>query len=49
MKTTLAQWRALQAVVDEGSFARASLALNRSQSSVSYAVSRLEESLGFHC
>lgn len=46
MKTTLAQWRALQAVVDEGGFARASEVLNRSQSSVSYAVSRLEEALG---
>lgn len=46
MKTTLAQWRALQAVIDEGGFARAAQALNRSQSSVSYAVSRLEENLG---
>lgn len=46
MKTTLAQWRALQAVVDEGGFAQASRVLNRSQSSVSYAISRLEDSLG---
>ncbi|MDQ2069095.1 LysR family transcriptional regulator [Natronospira bacteriovora] len=46
MKTTLAQWRALQAVVDHGGFAQAAAVLNRSQSSVSYAVGRLEESLG---
>lgn len=45
-RTTLAQWRALQAVVDEGSFAAAAEALGRSQSSVSYAVSRLEELTG---
>lgn len=45
-KTTLAQWRALQAVVDEGGFAAAAEVLGRSQSSVSYAVSRLEEVLG---
>jgi len=45
-KTSLSQWRALKAVVDEGGFAKASEALNRSQSSVSYAVSRLEEHLG---
>ncbi len=46
MKTTLAQWRALQAVVDAGGFAQAAESLSRSQSSVSYAVSRLEEALG---
>ncbi|MEA5445578.1 LysR family transcriptional regulator [Gammaproteobacteria bacterium AB-CW1] len=46
MKSNLAQWRALQAVVDEGGFARAAEKLNRSQSSVSHAVARLEESLG---
>lgn len=46
MKTTLAQWRSLQAVVDEGGYAQASAVLNRSQSSVSYSVARLEEALG---
>ncbi|MCP1727021.1 DNA-binding transcriptional LysR family regulator [Natronospira proteinivora] len=45
-KTTLAQWRSLQAVVDEGGYAQAAEVLNRSQSSISYAVARLEESLG---
>ena len=45
-KTTLEQWAVLAAVVDEGGFAQAALALNRSQSAVSYAVARLQESLG---
>jgi DNA-binding transcriptional LysR family regulator len=45
-KTTLEQWAVLAAVVTEGSFAQAALTLNRSQSAVSYAVARLQESLG---
>lgn len=45
LRVTLDQWLALQAVVDQGSFARAAEHLNRSQSSVSYAISRIEESL----
>jgi DNA-binding transcriptional LysR family regulator len=45
-KTTLEQWTVLAAVVDEGGFAQAALALNRSQSAVSYAIARLQESLG---
>jgi DNA-binding transcriptional LysR family regulator len=44
-KTTLEQWAVLAAVVDEGGFAQAALVLNRSQSAVSYAVARLQESL----
>jgi DNA-binding transcriptional LysR family regulator len=44
-KTTLEQWAVLAAVVDEGGFAQAALALNRSQSAVSYAIARLQESL----
>ncbi|HEY2683339.1 MAG TPA: LysR family transcriptional regulator [Steroidobacteraceae bacterium] len=44
--TTLEQWAAFAAVVDEGSFAQAALALNRSQSSVSYNMARLQEALG---
>jgi DNA-binding transcriptional LysR family regulator len=44
-KTTLEQWAVLAAVVDEGGFAQAALAMNRSQSAVSYAVARLQESL----
>jgi DNA-binding transcriptional LysR family regulator len=45
-KTTLEQWAVLAAVVDEGGFAQAASALNRSQSAVSYSVARLQESLG---
>jgi DNA-binding transcriptional LysR family regulator len=44
-KTTAEQWAVLAAVVDEGGFAQAAAALNRSQSAVSYAVARLQESL----
>lgn len=44
-RTTLEQWAALQAVIDEGSFARAAEALNKSQSSVSYALKGLQEQL----
>src|ERR1700728_2237066 len=45
-KTSLEQWAVLAAVVDEGGFAQAAAALNRSQSAVSYSVARLQESLG---
>jgi DNA-binding transcriptional LysR family regulator len=44
-KTSLEQWAVLAAVVDEGGFAQAAVTLNRSQSAVSYAVARLQESL----
>jgi DNA-binding transcriptional LysR family regulator len=44
-KSTLEQWAVLAAVVDEGGFAQAASALNRSQSAVSYSVARLQESL----
>jgi len=43
---TLDQWQALLAVVDQGSFARAAQARNRSQSSISYAISKMEDLLG---
>jgi DNA-binding transcriptional LysR family regulator len=46
MKTTLDQWEALQAVVQWGGFAQASAHLNRSQSTISYAIRRLEEQVG---
>lgn len=46
MKTTLDGWEALQAVVRFGSFAAAAKKLNRSQSTVSYALARLQEQLG---
>lgn len=44
--TTLEQWFVLQTVIAEGSFARAAERLNRSQSSVSYALGALQQRLG---
>ena len=44
-KISLEQWAAFKAVVDEGSYALAAEALNKSQSSVSYAITRLNELL----
>jgi DNA-binding transcriptional LysR family regulator len=40
------QWRALMAVVDAGGYAQAARALSKSQSSVTYAVQKLESLLG---
>lgn len=45
-KVTLEQWRALLAVIDAGGYARAAELLDKSQSSVSYAISQLETALG---
>lgn len=45
-RISLEQWRALLAVVDAGGYARAARALNKSQSTVSYAVHRIESLLG---
>ena len=45
-KVTLEQWRVLQTVVDTGGYAQAAQALHRSQSSISYAVQKLQEQLG---
>jgi DNA-binding transcriptional LysR family regulator len=45
-KVSLEQWQALIAVVDAGSYAKASEALHKSQSSVTYAVQQLESQLG---
>jgi DNA-binding transcriptional LysR family regulator len=44
-KISLEQWACFKAVVDHGSFAMAAEALNKSQSSISYAISRLNEQL----
>jgi DNA-binding transcriptional LysR family regulator len=44
-RITLEQWRALVAVVEEGGYAQAAEALNKSQSTVSYAVHKLESLL----
>lgn len=45
-RISLDQWRALVAVVDTGSYARAAETLHKTQSSVSYAIQRIEEQLG---
>ncbi len=45
-RVALDHWRALQAVVDHGGYAQAAAHLHRSQSSVSYAVAKLQEQLG---
>ena len=45
-RTTLDQWRILQAVVDAGGYAQAAEKLHRSQSAVSYAVAKLQTQLG---
>ena len=46
MHTTLDEWEILQAVVQLGGFAPAAKQLNRSQSTISYAIARLQEQLG---
>ncbi|MBE1287215.1 MAG: LysR family transcriptional regulator [Alteromonadaceae bacterium] len=45
-KTTLEQWRILQAVVDYDGYAKAAQALNKSQSSLNHAVAKLQSVLG---
>ena len=45
-KTTLDQWRMLQAVVRHGGFAQASAAIHKSQSTINYAVHKLQDQLG---
>ncbi|MFL6306075.1 MAG: LysR family transcriptional regulator [Candidatus Sulfotelmatobacter sp.] len=46
MKTTLDEWEILHAVVQLGGFAPAAQQLNRSQSTISYAIARLQGQLG---
>lgn len=46
MKTTLDAWEILHTVVQLGGFAPAAEHLNRSQSTISYAIARLQEQLG---
>jgi DNA-binding transcriptional LysR family regulator len=46
MNTTLDQWEALYAVVQWGGFGPAAAHLNRSQSTISYAIRRLQEQIG---
>lgn len=45
-QTTLEQWFVLQTVIEKGGYAQAADHLHRSQSSVSYALSSLQERLG---
>ena len=44
-KISLEQWLAFKTVIDTGSYALAAEALNKSQSSVSYAIGRLNDQL----
>ncbi|WP_163134930.1 LysR family transcriptional regulator [Agarivorans sp. Alg241-V36] len=45
-KSTIEQWRIFQAVVDYGGYAQAASQLNKSQSSLNHAVSKLQNLLG---
>lgn len=45
-RITLEQWRALVAVVEAGSYAAAAEAINKSQSTLNYAIDRIETLLG---
>lgn len=45
-KVTLDQWKMLHAVVEHGGFAQAAEALFKSQSTISYAVNKLQQQLG---
>jgi DNA-binding transcriptional LysR family regulator len=46
MHVTLEQWKALISVVDSGGYEKAAETLNKSQSSVTYAVQKLQSQLG---
>ena len=45
-KTTIDYWSALKAVAEEGSFAKASQKLNKTQSTISYSIKMLQQQLG---
>lgn len=45
-RTTLEQWRMLQAVVTHGGFAQAAAAIHKSQSTINHAVHKLQDQLG---
>lgn len=45
-RVTLEQWRVFQAIIDQGGYAQAAAYLHRSQSAISYSMSRLQELLG---
>ena len=45
-RTTLEQWRMLQAVVRHGGFAQSAAAIHKSQSTINHAVHKLQDQLG---
>ncbi|MCW8900299.1 MAG: LysR family transcriptional regulator [Gammaproteobacteria bacterium] len=45
-RVTLEQWRVFQAIIEQGGYAQAAAYLHRSQSAISYAMSRLQDQLG---
>ncbi len=45
-RVTLDQWRVFQAIIEQGGYAQAAASLHRSQSAISYSMSRLQEQLG---
>ncbi len=45
-RSTLEQWRMLQAVVEHGGFAQAAAAIHKSQSTINHAVHKLQDQLG---
>lgn len=45
-RVTLDQWRVFQAIIEQGGYAQAAAYLHRSQSAISYSMSRLQEQLG---
>jgi len=47
-RISIDQWRALVAVVDAGGYAQASQHMHKSQSAITYAVQKLESTLGIH-
>jgi len=45
-RVTLEQWRVFQAIIDQGGYAQAAEFLHRSQSAISYSMTRLQQQLG---
>lgn len=45
-RVTIEQWRVFQAIIDKGGYAQAASYLHRSQSAISYAMSKLQQQLG---
>lgn len=45
-RVTIEQWRVFQAIIDKGGYAQAADHLHRSQSAISYAMTKLQQQLG---